>query len=40
VLPEIERLKVLSGSTGLKPEMLEEYKEGYKRIWSELVRPD
>lgn len=40
MLPEIERLKDLSGSTGLNPEMLEEYKAAYKIIWSELVRPD
>ncbi len=40
MLPGIERLKGLSGSIGLNREMLEEYKEGYKRIWSELVRPD
>ena len=40
MLPGIEKLKDFSGSTGLNPEMLEEYKEGYKRIWSELVRPD
>ena len=40
MLPEIEKLKGLSGSTELNPEMLEEYKAALKKRWSEIVGPD
>ena len=40
MLPEIERLKDLSASTELNPEMLEEYKAIFKKMWSEIVRSD
>jgi hypothetical protein len=40
MLPEIERLKDLSASTELNPEMLEEYKAALKKRWSEVVGPD
>ena len=40
MLPEIEKLKGLSGSTELNPEMLEEYKAALKKRWSEVVGPD
>ena len=39
-MPEIERLKDLSGSTELNPEMLEEFKAAFKEGWSEIVGPD
>jgi len=37
MLPEIERLKHLSDSTGVNPEMLKEYKAAFKKVWSEIV---
>ena len=40
MLPKIERLKDLSGSTELNPEMLEEFKAAFKEGWSEVVGPD
>jgi|SRR5215207_6137798 len=40
MLPEIERLKDLSASTELNPEMLEEYKAAFKEVWNEVVGPD
>jgi hypothetical protein len=40
MLPEIEKLKGLSGSTELTLEMLEEYEAALKKRWSEVVGPD
>jgi hypothetical protein len=40
MLPEIERLKDLSASTGLNPEMLKGYEAALKKMWGEIVRPD
>ena len=40
MLPEIERLKDLSASTELNPEMLEEYKAAFKEVWNEVVGSD
>jgi hypothetical protein len=40
MLPEIEKLKGLSGSTELNLEMLEEYEAALKKRWSEVVGPD
>src|ERR687898_32913 len=40
MLPEIERLKDLSASTELNPEVLEEYEAAFKKMWSELARSD
>ncbi len=37
MLPEIERLKHLSGSTEVTPEMLKEYKVAFKKVWSEIA---
>jgi hypothetical protein len=39
MLPQIERLKHLSASTELNPEMLEEYEAALKKRWSEVVGP-
>ena len=39
-MPEIERLKDLSASTELNPEMLKEYKAAFKKMWSEIVTSD
>ena len=36
MVSEIEKLKDLSGSTGLNPEMLEEYKAAFKEMWNEV----
>ena len=35
MLPEIERLRHLSDSTEVNPEMLKEYKAAFKKVWSE-----
>jgi hypothetical protein len=40
MLPEIERLKDLSASTELNPEMLKGYEAVLKKMWGEIVRPD
>jgi hypothetical protein len=40
MLPEVEKLKGLSGSTELNLEMLEEYEAALKKRWSEVVGPD
>ena len=37
---EIERLKHLSASTEVNPEMLKEYKATFKEMWNEAVVPD
>jgi len=37
---EIERLKHLSASTEVNPEMLKYYKAAFKQNWSEVVGPD
>jgi len=37
MLPEIERLKHLSDSPEVTPEMLKEYKVAFKKVWSEIV---
>ncbi len=37
---EIERLKHLSASTEVNPEMLKEYKAAFMEVWSEVVVPD
>jgi hypothetical protein len=39
-LSEIEKLKDLSGSTGLNSEMLEEWEAAFKEMWNEVVGPD
>ena len=40
MLPAIEMLQGLSGSTELNLEMLEEYEAALKKRWSKLIRPD
>jgi hypothetical protein len=40
MVAEIERLKHLSASTEVNPEMLKEYKAAFKEMWSEIVGPD
>jgi len=40
MLPEIDRLKDLSASTELNPEILEEYKALFKEMWTEVVGAD
>ncbi len=40
MVAEIERLKHLSASTEVNPEMLKEYKAAFKEVWSEVVGPD
>jgi hypothetical protein len=40
MVSEIEKLKDLSGSTGLNPEMLEEWEAAFKEMWNEVVGPD
>jgi hypothetical protein len=37
MLPEIERLKHLSDSTEVTPEMLKEYKAAFLKVWSEIA---
>jgi len=37
MLPEIERLKHLSDSPEVNPEMLKEYKAAFKKVWSEIA---
>jgi len=39
MLPEIERLKDLSASTELNPDMLKGYEVALKKMWGEIVRP-
>ena len=40
MLPEIEKLKNLSGSIGLNPEMLEEYEAAFKKMWNQVIGPN
>jgi hypothetical protein len=40
MLPEIERLKDLSASTKLNPEMLKGYEADLKKMWGEIARLD
>jgi hypothetical protein len=40
ILSEIERLKDLSASTELNPEMLKGYEAALKKMWGEIVRSD
>ena len=40
MLPEIEKLKNLSGSIGLNPEMLEEYEAAFKKMWNQIIGPN
>jgi hypothetical protein len=40
MLPEIERLKDLSASTEINPEMLKGYEAALTKMWGEIVRPD
>jgi hypothetical protein len=37
MLSEVERLKHLSDSPEVNPEMLKEYKAAFKKVWSEIV---
>ena len=37
---EIERLKHLSASTEVNPEMRKEYKAAFKEMWKEFIVPD
>ena len=40
MLPEIEKLKNLSGSIELNPEMLEEYEAAFKKMWNQVIGPN
>ena len=40
MLPEIEKLKNLSGSIELNPEMLEEYEAAFKKMWNQVIEPN
>ena len=40
MLPEIEKLKNLSGSIELNPEMLEEYEAAFKKMWNQIIEPN
>jgi hypothetical protein len=40
MLPEIEKLKNLSGSIELNPEMLEEYEAAFKKMWHQVIGPN
>ena len=40
MLPEIEKLKNLSGSIELSPEMLEEYEAAFKKMWHQVIGPN
>ena len=37
MVSEIERLKHLSASTEVNPEKLKEYREAFKKAWSEIA---
>jgi hypothetical protein len=40
MLPEIEKLKNLSGSIELNPEMLKEYEAAFKKMWHQVIGPN